>query len=167
MQTFNVMLGSHFTKIICSVLFYRAAISCVYTHTHVCKMFSSLFNISRKSVFPYPVHRAAGCIAPCCSPAYTVTVGHRCGAAETGASVPDQGKQSEHTAHNSQPAGLIFKNVCYSSTLKRNILDSPNRFKVSFAVLTKCALNFLWIRQRFNTPFCCFALLPCRSCFPL
>lgn len=103
------------------------------------------FLIFLASLFPCPVHRAAGCTAPCCSPAYTVTVGHRCAAAETGASVPDQGKQSEHTARNSQPAGLIFKNVCYSSTLKRNILDSPNRFKVSFAVLTKCALIFFFI----------------------
>lgn len=54
---------------------------------------------------------AAGCTAPCCPPAHTDTVGHGLSAAETGASVPDLGKQSELTARHSQPAGLTFKHT--------------------------------------------------------
>lgn len=50
---------------------------------------------------------AAGCAAPCSSPAHTDTVGQRLGAAETGASVPELGEQTELTACHCEPAGQL------------------------------------------------------------
>lgn len=65
------------------------------------------------SVFLSVVLWAAGCAAPCCPPAHTESVGQRLGAAETGASVPELGEQSELAARHRQPAGQTLTHVLH------------------------------------------------------
>lgn len=57
------------------------------------------------------VLRPAGCAAPRCSPADTDAVGQRLSTAETGASVPEQGEQTELAARHRQPAGQTLEKI--------------------------------------------------------
>lgn len=91
------------------------------------------------------VLRAASWAAPCCSPAHTGTVGHRLGAAETGASIPGRRGQSEHAAPNSQPAGVMMKHsrcwcLCFSDSSWQN-KDLIPRSKVKLPWF--CSLSLL------------------------
>lgn len=56
------------------------------------------------------VLRSSGRTAFCSPPPDTDTVGQRLGAAETGASVPELGEQSELATSHRQPAGQTAKN---------------------------------------------------------
>ncbi len=66
---------------------------------------------------------AAGCAAPCCPPAHTDTVGHGLSVAETGASVPELGEQTELAARHCQPSGQTVTHTSYTLTLSNYSYD--------------------------------------------